>query len=201
MDVYPVQSCLRNQSMDGHNYIPANSDRAESGPRIPMANMHAYAGTPITGWSKVDVTVRSRKQGSDKQVEENHDSDTEEDDDSSVGHFSDPKEFDENDDDSEPSCNPMCPMPCQKHGAGYPLSEDSDVVSTVEPESVNDGARPDANLGEAQRDRVTGLVANRIREYLSLLDNPTRAGDYRRGGVTLSTSEIEKCITHLRKYQ
>jgi hypothetical protein len=72
---------------------------------------------------------------------------------------------------------------------------------TVKPEPVNNGARPDANLGEAQRDRVTGLVAGRIREYLSLLDNPTRAGDYRRGGVTLSRSEIEKRIAHLRKYQ
>jgi hypothetical protein len=166
-----------------------------------MANMRACAGTPITGWSKVDVTVRSRKRGSDKQMEENHDSDTKEDDDSSVGHFSDPKDFDENADDSEPSCNPMCPMLCQKHGAGYSPSEDSDDVSTVEPEPVNNGARPDANLGEAQRDRVTGLVAGRIREYLSLLDNPTRAGDYPRGGVTLLRSEIEKRIAHLRKYQ
>ena len=115
-------------------------------------------------------------------------------DESSVGHCSDPKEFDEDADDSEPSCNPMCPMPCQKHGA----SKDSDNVLTIEPEP---GAGPDANLGEAQRDRVTSLAAGRIRAYLSLLNNPTKAGDYRWGWVTLSRSEIEKRIAHLGTFQ
>ena len=68
--------------------------------------------------------------------EKDHDSDTEEVNGSSVGHFSDPKEFDENADDSDPSCNPMCPMPCQRHKAGYSSTEDSDDVSVVQPENA-----------------------------------------------------------------
>jgi hypothetical protein len=121
--------------------------------------------------------------------------------DSSVGHFSETKEFDENADDSEPSCNPMCPMPCQQHGASSSPSEDSDDAPTVEPAPFNDGTGRDADLGEAQQDRVTNLAAGRIRAYLLLLNNPTEAGDYRWGGVTLSRSEVEKRIAHLGTFQ
>ena len=90
---------------------------------------------------------------------------------------------------------------CRVNGASYSPSEDSDDASTVEPAPINDGTGPDADLGEAQRDRVTNLAAGKIRAYLSLLNNPTDAGDYRWDGVTLSRSEVERRIARLGTFQ
>jgi hypothetical protein len=47
-------------------------------------------------------------------------------DDSSVGHCSETREFDENADESEPSCTPLCLVPCRQHMADSSTSEDSD---------------------------------------------------------------------------
>jgi hypothetical protein len=95
----------------------------------------------------------------------------------------------------------MCPIPCQQHGTSSSPSEDSDDAPTVEPAPVNAGTGPEANLEEERWDRATNLAAGKIRAYLSLLKNPTDAGDYHLGGVTLSRSEIERRIERLGTFQ
>ena len=97
-------------SFDGHSYIPPDN------PGIPMTTMRAREVTPLTGWSKVDVTEGSRKRGR-AECKGDHDL-RDDDDDSSTGHFSDPSIFDENESDSD-TCNPTCPRLCQKHGTGH----------------------------------------------------------------------------------
>jgi hypothetical protein len=123
------------------------------------------------------------------------------DEDSSVGHCSETKEFDENADESEPSCTPMCLVPCRQHMTNSSPSEDSDDAPPVEPAPVNTRTGPEANLTEERLDRATNKAAGKIRAYLSLLKNPTNAGDYHWGGVTLSRSEIERRIERLGTFQ
>ena len=78
-------------------------------------------------------------------------------------------------------------------------NEDSDNAPPVEP-----------NLKEKRRDSVTykaaskiiaNKVASRIREYSSLLENPTDAGEYHWNGTTLSKSEIKRRIERLGTIQ
>ena len=72
---------------------------------------------------------RSREQGSDNYEEEDHAVTTKEDDESSVGHYSDTREFDEDADDSDPSCDPTCPVLCRQHITCYTSSGDGDDMS------------------------------------------------------------------------
>ena len=63
---------------------------------------------------------RSREQGSDDYEEEDHAVTTKEDDESSVGHYSDTREFDE---------DPTCPVLCRQHITCYTSSGDGDDMS------------------------------------------------------------------------
>jgi hypothetical protein len=92
-------------------------------------------------------------------------------------------------------------VPCQQHMTNSSPSEDSDDASPVELAPVNAGTGPEANLEEERRDRTTNKAAGRIREYSSLLKNPTDAGDYHWNGVTLSKSEIERRIERMGTFQ
>ena len=82
---------------------------------------------------------------------------------SSVGHFSDPDDFSENESwfesDSDP-CNPMCSRPCQKHGIGYSSSDDSDDALT---------AKSEQDAEEIQLKRATDLIADTPRKNLKLI--------------------------------
>lgn len=120
---------------------------------------------------------------------------------SSVGHCSETKEFDENDDDSELSCTPLCSRPCQQHGASSSPGEDSDDAPLIEPAIVDTNEGPVADREEARQDRVIHQAAGKIREYVSLLTNPTDAGDYQWDGVTVSRSEIERRIVRLGTFR
>ena len=55
--------------------------------------------------------------------------------------------------DSDP-CNPTCPRPCQKHGAGYSSSEDSDDELAARPETKIE----EANSEETPEDKIISLV-------------------------------------------
>ena len=117
------------------------------------------------------------------------------DDDSSVGHCSETKEFDENDDESEPSCTPLCLVPCRQHVADSSTSEDSDTTPLVEP-NIETKRRSSVTY-KAANTIIANKVASRIKEYLLLLENPTDAGEYHWNGTTLSKSEIKRRIDNL----
>ena len=139
---------------------------------IPGLGTHAFVG-PFT----------SRR-------EENSDGN-----DSSVGHCSETKEFDENDDESEPSCTPLCPMPCRQHRVDSSTSDDSNVTLLVTPTTGT--KRWEGIAYKEARPIIANKVASRIREYFSLLNTPNDAGNYDWRGETLSKAEIEKRIEKL----
>jgi hypothetical protein len=114
------------------------------------------------------------------------------DDDSSVGHCSESKEFDENDDESEPSCTPLCLVPCRQHVAGSSTSKDSDTTPLVEPNVET--KRWDSITYKEAKPIIANKVASRIKEYSLLLETPTDDGNYNWHGETLSKLEIEKRI-------
>jgi hypothetical protein len=116
-------------------------------------------------------------------------------DDSFVGHCSETKEFDENNDESEPSCTQICPMPCRQHGTDSSTSDDSDVTPLVTPTTGT--KRWEGITYKEARPVIANKVASRIREYFSLLNNPNDAGNYDWHGETLSKAEIEKRIEKL----
>ena len=120
-------------------------------------------------------------------------------DDSFEGHCSETKEFDENDDESEPSCTPLCPMPCRKHVAGSSTSEDSDTTPLVEPTVKT--KRWDSITYKEAKPIIANKVASRIKEYSSLLETPTDDGNYNWRGETLSKSDIETRIDRLKLIQ
>jgi hypothetical protein len=139
---------------------------------IPGLGTHAFVG-PFTS---------KREKSSDN-------------DDSSVGHCSETKEFDENDDESKPSCTPLCLVPCRQHVADSSTSEDSDTTPLVKPNIKT--KRWDSVTYKAANTIIANKVASRIKEYSSLLENPTDAGEYHWNGTTLSKSEIKRRIDNL----
>ena len=114
------------------------------------------------------------------------------------GHHSDPKEFDEDDDVSDPSCGPTCPKGsrCEKC---YTSSEGN---GHSESEPGNNKVGPTVSLAtyvQGQQDQLSGRSADRIKELLLMLNSPADGG--RGGGAALSRPEIEQQIERLCKFQ
>ena len=101
------------------------------------------------------------------------------------GHNSDPKEFDEDDDDSNPSCSPTCC--CNRcYTSGESGEEDE-----PKPDGNEEGAVVRIMNPES---RTTG----RIRQLLSMLDDPVNPHV---NPLRLSRREIEQRIERLCTFQ
>ena len=95
---------------------------------------------------------------------------------------------------------------CEPPPRPPPAPRQADVVcetchTVFRSERENDNHEPcPAGLSAARQDSVVRLAAGRIKEYFSLLKNPTNNGVYNSNGRVMSRSEIEKRISNLRRY-
>jgi hypothetical protein len=129
---------------------------------------------------------------------------------SSTGHYSDPTEFSEDDDDSNPKCSPLrCTIPHSESSDDVielnTSSESSNHVAGLDTDSVSSNSavelereEPAMNFGfltRERRDRLLGRAADRVEELASLLNTPVNK---RRGAdAALSKADIKQKIEEL----